>query len=109
MKNSLARNVIVALAALSLTLAVAAGQAKVDLNKATASQLQEIPGIGPALANRIVEFREQNGPFKRIEDLMNVRGIGEKSFEKLRDRVTVGSGTEGGGKTAGGSKKAPPR
>jgi competence protein ComEA len=62
---------------------------KIDLNRATAEQLEEIPGIGPALARRIVEFRDKEGPFRRIEDLMKVRGIGEKSFQKMRPYVKV--------------------
>ena len=61
----------------------------VDLNRAAAEQLTAVPGIGKALAQRIVDFREQHGPFKKVEDLMKVRGIGEKSFEKIRPHVTV--------------------
>jgi competence protein ComEA len=69
--------------------------AKVDLNRATIQQLDTLPGIGPAIAQRIVDFRDKNGPFKRIEDLMNVRGIGEKKFQLLQDRVTVGDAKPG--------------
>ena len=65
-------------------------QAKVDINKATESELMTVSGIGETLAKRIVAFREQNGPFRRLEDLMKVQGIGEKSFEKLRSHLTVG-------------------
>ena len=63
-----------------------------DLNRATAQELIELPGIGEAMAKRILDFREQNGPFKRVEDLMKIKGIGEKSFEKLRPYVRVGKG-----------------
>ena len=66
--------------------------AKLDLNKATVAELQTLPGVGSRTAERIVEFREKNGPFKRIEDLMNVSGIGEKKFLKLKDRITVSGG-----------------
>ena len=62
---------------------------KVNLNTATLSQLDSLPGIGPVIADRMIRFREDNGPFKRIEDLMNVRGIGEKTFLKLKDRIIV--------------------
>ena len=64
---------------------------KLDLNQATVDELDALPGVGPAIARRIVAFREKNGAFKRIEDLMNVRGIGEKTFLRLRDRITVQS------------------
>jgi competence protein ComEA len=67
----------------------AAAAALVNLNTATASQLEGLPGIGKATAERIVEYRQKNGGFKKAEDLMNVRGIGEKSFLKLKPLVTV--------------------
>ena len=63
--------------------------AVVDINAATVDQLTALPGIGPSLARRIVAFREEHGPFRRVEDLLKVRGIGEKSFQKLRARVRV--------------------
>ncbi len=61
----------------------------VNVNTATVEQLQLLPRVGPALAGRIVEFREANGPFESIDELVAVRGIGEKSLEKLRPHVTV--------------------
>lgn len=63
--------------------------APVDLNTATIAQLEGLPGIGRVTAERIVEYREQHGGFKRVEDLMNVRGIGERSFLNLKPLVTV--------------------
>jgi competence protein ComEA len=63
--------------------------AAVNINTATASQLEELPGIGKATADRIVEYRQKNGGFKKVEDLMNIRGIGEKSFLKLKPLVTI--------------------
>jgi competence protein ComEA len=62
---------------------------KVDLNSANQKQLETLPGIGPALADRIIKHRTKNGRFKRIEDLMNVKGIGEKKFLKLKEMVYV--------------------
>jgi competence protein ComEA len=69
--------------------ATAAAAAVVNLNTATVAQLESLPGIGKATAERIVEYRQKNGGFKKAEDLMNIRGIGEKSFLKLKPLVTV--------------------
>jgi competence protein ComEA len=63
--------------------------AQVNLNSATMAQLQTLPGIGPATAQRIMDYREQAGSFKKIEELMNIRGIGEVSFLKLKALVSL--------------------
>ena len=63
--------------------------ALVNLNSASAAQLESLPGVGTRTAERILEYRQQHGGFKRIEDLMNVRGIGEKNFLKLKPLITV--------------------
>ncbi|MBY0123859.1 helix-hairpin-helix domain-containing protein [Bacillus sp. S/N-304-OC-R1] len=62
---------------------------KVNLNTANESELQTLPGIGPAKASAIIEYRETNGPYKVIEDLKSISGIGEKTFEKLKDSIKV--------------------
>jgi competence protein ComEA len=62
---------------------------KLDLNTATALELEELPRIGPAMATRIVEWRDTNGPFASVDDLLQITGIGDKTFESLRDLVTV--------------------
>jgi competence protein ComEA len=67
----------------------------VNLNTATVTQLEALPGIGKSTAERILEYREKSGGFKKIEDLMNVRGIGEKSFLKLKPLVTVAAAKGG--------------
>lgn len=64
--------------------------ALVNLNTATSPELQQLPGIGAKVAARIVEYRQKKGPFKKIEELMNVQGIGEKTFLRLRVQITVG-------------------
>lgn len=61
----------------------------VNLNTATARDLEALPGIGASTAARIIEYRQKNGPFKKVEELMNVQGVGEKSFLKLRAMVSV--------------------
>ena len=69
--------------------ATASASAPVNLNTATMSQLESLPGIGPKTAERIIDYREKAGGFKKIEELMNVQGVGEKSFLKLKDLITV--------------------
>ena len=63
---------------------------KVNINTATLEELDTLPGIGPALAEGIMEFREANGPFKSIEEITLVSGIGQVTFEKMKDRISVG-------------------
>jgi competence protein ComEA len=62
---------------------------KINLNSATADQLESLPGIGPAMAKSIIEHRTKVGKFTRIEEIMNIKGIGEKKFQKIKDRLTV--------------------
>ena len=71
--------------------AAATAASPVNLNTATAAQLETLPGIGPRAAERILEYRQKNGSFKKIEELMNVKGIGEKSFLKLKPLIAVSS------------------
>ena len=63
----------------------------IDINAATAEELNEVPGIGPVMAARIIEFRTEHGPFKRVDDLLDVSGIGVRSLERLRPYLTVKS------------------
>ncbi len=64
-------------------------QTLININTASMEQLVSLPRIGPAMAQRIVDFRERHGAFKRIEELLNIKGIGPKVFEKLKDRVCL--------------------
>lgn len=62
---------------------------KVNINTATQSEFENLPGIGPEIASRIVEYREQNGKFSKIEDLQNVKGIGNAKFENIKNLIVV--------------------
>jgi competence protein ComEA len=91
------RLVMAALLALAVCITTVAAQeprpgaaaATLNLNTATVAQLEALPGIGKSTAERIVEYRQKSGGFKKVEELMNVKGIGEKSFLKLKPLITV--------------------
>ena len=65
------------------------GKSVVNINSAGQSELERLPGIGPSLAKKILDFRQKNGQFKNPNDLMAVPGIGEKKFEQLKSLITV--------------------
>ena len=77
--------------------AKATASSPVNLNTATQAQLETLPGIGAKAAERILEYRQKNGNFKKVEDLMNVKGIGEKAFLKLKPVITVAQKADGPG------------
>ncbi|GIK85287.1 MAG: ComEA family DNA-binding protein [Burkholderiales bacterium] len=83
------RNLLLALAA--LVFAHVAGAA-VNLNTATKDELVALPGIGPAKAQAIVDYRNQHGPFRAVDDVRKVKGIGEKLFLQIRPELTIGGG-----------------
>ena len=66
------------------------GDGRININLASRSELMDLPGIGATLSERIVDYRSLHGPFSRIEDIRNVSGIGEKRYETIKDRITVG-------------------
>lgn len=82
-----------ALVALALPAVAAAADGKVNVNEAGTDELALLPRVGPAIAERIVEFRDANGDLEEIEDLMLVRGIGEKTFELLEPYVSLSGET----------------
>ena len=63
--------------------------ARININTATSQELQTLRGVGPAMAQRIIEYRQTSGGFSTVDDLTNVKGIGEKTLEKIRDRITA--------------------
>jgi len=67
------------------------GDGKININRASHSELTDLPGIGNVLASRIIDYRSQHGDFLRVEDIRNVSGIGEKRFEAIQDKITVGN------------------
>ena len=79
--------VAVMMALVSVSLAQEAE--KININKASAVELTQLKRIGPKLSERIVEYREKHGPFERPEDIMQVRGVGPKTFELNKDRITT--------------------
>jgi len=63
---------------------------KIDINSATAEELESLPSIGPAMAERIIEYRNTYGRFYDIQEIKEVRGIGEKTYQKIRDLIVAG-------------------
>ena len=64
---------------------------KVNINTANLEELQTLPRIGEKVAQRIIDYRKEHGPFNKIEELMKVQGIGEKVFKQIKDKIEVGS------------------
>jgi len=65
------------------------GDGRININTASKNELMDLPGIGPSLADNIVQHRNSNGAFNTIEDIMNVSGIAQGRFDRIRDRITV--------------------
>ena len=91
------------LIALAAAGALIAASGKVNINTASEEQLMLLPRVGPSVAGRIVEFRDQNGRFKKAEDLLLVSGIGDRTFDLIKPYVSVEGETTLGEKVASGS------
>ena len=74
--------------------------AMVNINTANLAGLETIPGVGPAIGQRIIDYRIINGPFIKIEDIINVKGIGDTTFAKMKDYITVTGGSDEGTSTS---------
>jgi comEA protein len=103
MKNLAQRSAIISLALvllLSFSFSLQArtspqtAKKKININTASLSELQEIPRVGEKIAQRIIDFRKKHGKFKKIEEIMKVKGIGEKTFVRMKDLITVGDSAE---------------
>jgi len=100
-----------ALLFLTLTAAITSSANKnppthpIDINLASAKELEELPGVGPTTAKAIIQFRTKTGRFHRVEDLLAIRGISETKLEKMRPYITVGAPPQ---KTPPPVKKSPP-
>ncbi len=99
MKNFMIRSVVLSVVfglvfsfvfPLTAQAAEKSSEKKININTASVAELQELPRIGEKVAQRIVDFRKTHGKFKKIEEIMKVKGIGEKTFQQIRDRITVG-------------------
>jgi len=96
MSNPLRTRIATLILGLGITGSLLAGAPRrlperpVDLNTATVTELMQLPRVGPKTAARIVAWRQEHGPFRRPEDIMNVKGIGEKAFQRMKAHITAG-------------------
>lgn len=80
---------VLALVMTLVPMAMAEKPGKININTATTDELIQIKGIGDRYAQRIIEYREKNGPFHQVEDIMKIKGIGSKTFESIKDSIVV--------------------
>ena len=89
MQNKVKLISMVIVVAVLATFCVAVAAEKININKASVEELASLKKVGPKIAERIVQYREENGDFKSIEGIKNVKGIGEKTFELIKDSISV--------------------
>ena len=90
LKRCIGLFVLIAFVLCSGVFAFAKDEVKININKATVKELTKLKQVGPKVAEKIVDFREKNGPFKKPEDIMKVSGIGPKIFEQNKDMIIIG-------------------
>jgi competence protein ComEA len=100
------KRLLVALATLLVSTAVAAA---VNLNTATKDDLVALPGIGPAKAQAILDYRNQHGPFRSVDEVRKVKGIGEKLFTQIKPELTLGAQKAAGAVSKAGDAKPDPK
>lgn len=93
MKNRTVLTVVLVALAAAVVVTAAEPAGVVNINTASQEELQMLPRVGPALAERIIEFREANGPFRAIDEILAVKGIGESSFAKLEPYIVTSGAT----------------
>ena len=92
-RNKVGVLIVLAVFFLSLSVAMnaAAAEEKININTASAVEFQALKGIGETIAQRIIDYRETNGLFKATDEIKNTKGVGNKIFENIKDKITVGS------------------
>jgi len=80
---------LIIIVAVLTTFSVAVAAEKININKASIEELATLKKIGPKIAERIVQYREEHGDFKKIDDITNVKGVGEKTFEMIKEMISV--------------------
>ena len=89
LKNRMWFGLFILMVGLMMAPGLAGALDKVNINTADKEALSSLTGVGPVTAGRIIEYREKNGPFKSIDEITKIKGIGEKTFQKIKDLITI--------------------